>query len=75
MLKAKETVALLCEHPHVELEPAGTITISVRDSGPGLSAENLKHLFREGVQFEPNRLQAGGGSGLGLWISKGSNRR
>jgi signal transduction histidine kinase len=31
----------------------------------------MKLLFQEGVQFNANKLQAGGGSGLGLWITKG----
>ena len=52
-------------------EPAGTLLVSVTDSGAGLSNDNLKYLFKEGVQFNVNQLQAGGGSGLGLWISKG----
>ncbi|CAE7674889.1 luxQ, partial [Symbiodinium microadriaticum] len=51
--------------------PAGSMTVSVTDTGPGLSAENLERLFGEGVQFNPNDLQGGNGSGLGLWISKG----
>jgi two-component system, sensor histidine kinase len=46
------------------------VVISVTDSGPGLSEEQLCALFHEGVQFNPNKLQAGQGSGLGLWISK-----
>jgi hypothetical protein len=29
-------------------------------------------MFKEGVQFDANKLQAGGGSGLGLWIAKGN---
>jgi signal transduction histidine kinase len=37
----------------------------------GISAENLKLMFQEGVQFDANKMQAGGGSGLGLWIAKG----
>ena len=37
----------------------------------GLTVDNLKRLFGEGVQFNANKLQAGGGSGLGLWIAKG----
>jgi len=53
------------------LEPAGSVEISVKDSGAGLSADNLKQLFREGMQFNANKLQGGGGSGLGLWIAKG----
>ena len=45
--------------------------VSVRDSGVGLSEDNLKQMFREGIQFNANQLQGGQGSGLGLWISKG----
>ena len=52
-------------------QPAGSLTFSVTDRGPGLSVENVSKLFGEGVQFNPNELQAGHGSGLGLWISKG----
>lgn len=37
----------------------------------GLSADHLDKLFKEGVQFNPNKLQSGGGSGLGLWIAHG----
>jgi len=50
---------------------AGSITVSVKDSGVGLSRDQLARLFSEGVQFEANRLQHGGGSGLGLNIAKG----
>jgi CheY-like chemotaxis protein len=44
--------------------------ITVTDTGPGLTQEQQETLFNEGVQFNPNELQAGQGSGLGLWISK-----
>ncbi|CAJ1945523.1 unnamed protein product [Cylindrotheca closterium] len=50
---------------------AGSICISVKDSGVGLSRDQLDRLFSEGVQFDANRLQHGGGSGLGLNIAKG----
>jgi CheY-like chemotaxis protein len=53
------------------MEAAGQLVFVVRDTGAGISRENLKHLFEEGIQFHANLLQAGGGSGLGLWISKG----
>jgi len=49
----------------------GAVVISVTDSGAGLSPENLAQICKEGIQFNVNQLQAGGGSGLGLFISKG----
>ena len=48
----------------------GKIIFTVSDNGPGLSLDQQQSLFGEGVQFNPNELQAGQGSGLGLWISK-----
>jgi CheY-like chemotaxis protein len=50
--------------------PIGEFIVTVADHGPGLGAEQLQQIFKEGVQFNPNKLQAGQGSGLGLWISK-----
>ena len=46
--------------------------VSVTDSGPGISHDNQKKLFKEVVQFDANKLQGGGGSGFGLFISKGN---
>ena len=44
--------------------------VEVQDSGVGISVENQKRLFNEVVQFHAKAHQGGGGSGLGLWISK-----
>ena len=55
-----------CTHPR-----AGSIEVRVKDSGVGLAKDQLQQLFGEGVQFDANRLQHGGGSGLGLSIAKG----
>ena len=49
----------------------GYLIIEVTDSGAGISKENQKKLFTDIVQFNPEILQAGGGSGLGLWITQG----
>jgi len=46
------------------------VRVSVVDNGCGISAENQKRLFGQYVQFDASALQKGGGSGLGLWISK-----
>jgi signal transduction histidine kinase/CheY-like chemotaxis protein len=54
-----------------DCEPVGILVLSVCDEGPGMSEDEIYKLFSEGVQFNPNQLQAGQGSGLGLWISKG----
>ena len=50
-------------------DPDFSLRVEMIDTGPGISPENLKRLFNEVIQFNPERLQAGGGSGLGLWIS------
>ena len=49
----------------------GKLTIVVKDSGTGMLEKDYSRLFKEIVQFNPEVLQAGGGSGLGLWITKG----
>jgi CheY-like chemotaxis protein len=49
----------------------GSLQIDIVDQGPGMDESEMARLFREGIQFNPNQLQAGQGSGLGLWISKG----
>ena len=41
----------------------------------GLSSQNLKKLFGEGAKFNSNKLMAGGGSGVELWIAKGTGNR
>lgn len=46
------------------------VRVSVVDNGCGMSIENQRKLFGQYVQFNASELQKGGGSGLGLWISK-----
>ena len=48
----------------------GNLVVSVSDSGFGISPDNQGRLFNEVIQFHAKAHQAGGGSGLGLWISK-----
>mmetsp|Transcript_3946 Transcript_3946/g.9607 ORF Transcript_3946/g.9607 Transcript_3946/m.9607 type:complete len:927 (-) Transcript_3946:356-3136(-) len=55
-----------CDRPR-----AGSIQISIKDSGVGLTSDQVEQLFSEGIQFNANKLQHGGGSGLGLNIAKG----
>jgi signal transduction histidine kinase/ActR/RegA family two-component response regulator len=50
---------------------SGKLVIVVKDTGGGMLKDDYCRLFKEIVQFNPEVLQAGGGSGLGLWITKG----
>ena len=53
------------------VERRGTLRLRVTDTGAGMSEDELAKVFGEGVQFNVNELQAGKGSGLGLFITKG----
>lgn len=46
------------------------VVISVRDTGPGIPADKLPHLFDEFYQANPSLTRTRGGAGLGLAISK-----
>jgi signal transduction histidine kinase len=47
------------------------LRVTVEDDGAGIAPENIGKLFTEIIQFDANRLQAGKGSGLGMFISRG----
>jgi CheY-like chemotaxis protein len=68
-LTMKKTVML--DEEEVTVCESGYLKVSVVDTGPGITNEQLRKLFQEGVQFNANELQAGRGSGLGLHITKG----
>ena len=51
--------------PHVPC-----IRFTVRDNGPGISLRDQEKLFKDFSQISPGARQAGGGSGLGLNITR-----
>ncbi|MBI3439527.1 MAG: hypothetical protein HY054_12925, partial [Proteobacteria bacterium] len=49
---------------------ADGVAISVRDTGHGISAEDLQRLFRPFAQADNSKTRAHGGAGLGLVITR-----
>lgn len=49
---------------------AHEVQVAVQDTGVGISAEHLAHLFDRFYRVDKSRSRAGGGSGIGLTIAK-----
>jgi PAS domain S-box-containing protein len=49
----------------------GTVTVVIADTGPGISAENLEHLWQPFFRIKDRNTSSIKGSGLGLAIVKG----
>ena len=54
----------------VNVTMSGRIVVEVIDTGVGMTPSQLETVFDVGTQFNANKLQAGGGTGLGLAFAK-----
>jgi len=70
-LMRKDRTFLLKGNDEISCQSSGKLVLTVKDTGAGMTQDQLKRLFGKGVQFNVNDLQHGNGSGLGLYISKG----
>jgi signal transduction histidine kinase len=50
---------------------AGSVQVSIHDTGEGIDAQDLPHIFERFYRGEKSRSRATGGAGLGLAIAKG----
>lgn len=65
-IKAQE----IKEKPRKPAEIASTVEITVTDTGPGIPAEDLQHIFERFYQVDKSRAGKDRGIGLGLTIAK-----
>ena len=47
-----------------------TVSVTVADTGEGISSEHLPHVFDRLYRADPSRTRSTGGAGLGLTIAK-----
>jgi CheY-like chemotaxis protein len=66
----KGSITVLANFEASNSTNTGTLTISVRDTGGGMTSEEMERLFQRFAQANARISSGSGGSGLGLSVSK-----
>ncbi|OEU14849.1 two-component system sensory kinase [Fragilariopsis cylindrus CCMP1102] len=69
--KQKLQTVSLHKNNTAKVTKIGLVSIEVIDDGVGMTPDQVATVFDDGTQFDTNKFQAGGGSGLGLNIARG----
>lgn len=68
-----ENAIKFSEHGSISVTVEGdkkTITVSVKDTGPGIAPEDVPHLFQKFYRIDNSATRTVGGTGLGLYLVK-----
>jgi len=68
--KASSKEFMMSDGTRKSFAASGRIVVDVVDTGVGMTPVQLQTVFDVGTQFNANKLQSGGGSGLGLAFAK-----
>jgi signal transduction histidine kinase len=67
----KEEIIELQKDQAVSVTRRGQVVVQIIDDGVGMTRQQVNTVFDDGTQFNANKFQSGGGSGLGMNIAKG----
>lgn len=64
------SITLLAHQPTIDQRLASSVVLRISDTGQGIAAEDLPHVFDRFYRADRSRARSSGGAGLGLAITK-----
>jgi len=62
---------ILKDGKKIKVNCNGLMKFTVADTGKGMTQAQIRKIMHRDIKFNVNKLQAGNGSGIGLWVAKG----